>query len=317
MSDYRKAGRVLCRKLPSVELNEFFYKSLVDNLNDGVFYVDIDGRITYWNNGAERLTGYARNEVLGRRCIDNFLKHVDEMGCTFCSTGCPLSTGTDCGKARDVDTYLLHKRGHRVPVSARITPIKDETGCVIGAVEVLKDVTARKRVERRAGELEALAYFDALTGVPNRRFVEVKIQQSIQDVQVLGETVGLLLLDLDHFKEVNDMWGHPAGDLVLQAVTKTLMQSLRPTDVVGRWGGEEFLVLLPNTNFELLQTICERCRILLAENAVPTGSGYVQITVSGGATLLRKNDSALSALKRADSLLYLSKSAGRNRITFG
>jgi diguanylate cyclase (GGDEF)-like protein/PAS domain S-box-containing protein len=317
MLDSEQIGNLLCPNSPSVELNESFYRSLVDNLHDGVFFVDVTGSITYWNNGAERLTGYRRHEVLGKQCFENVMRHVDHMGCSFCATGCPLNAPSDCGKAREVDTHLLHKLGHRVPVSARVIPIKDESGRIIGAIEVLKDVSARKRVERRAGELESLAYYDDLTGVPNRRFLELKVQQSLQDVQVLGESVGLMLIDLDHFKNVNDMWGHPAGDLVLQAMTRTLVHSLRPTDVIGRWGGEEFLVILPNTNSALLRNICERCRILIAENDVPVSKHSIRITVSGGATLLQTSDSVPSALKRADELLYQSKASGRNRITFG
>lgn len=296
-----------------------FYKSLVDNLYDGVYFVDLERTITYWNHGAERLTGYSASDAVGKSCFDNFLMHVDEKGCALCVHGCPLQRTISDGQPREAEVYLRHKLGHRVPVSVRAAPIRDNTGRITGAVEVFTDITAKKVVERRAGELEGFAYLDSLTGTYNRRLMQLKVHQSLEEVQQFGRGMGLLMLDVDDFKHVNDTWGHEAGDLALQAIARTLQRCLRPTDLVGRWGGEEFLVVIVNTqaNTVELTKIAERCRMLVANNAVTFSGENLRITASVGATPLLAGDTSQSALRRVDELLYSSKAAGRNRSSVG
>ncbi len=318
MSDTLKIIQSLQSNEPSHD-GTAFYKNLLDNLYDGVYFVDLKRRITYWNQGAERLTGYSAAEAVGKSCFDNFLMHVDETGCALCVHGCPLRRTMTDGQLREAEIYLRHKLGHRVPVSVRAAPIRDEAGRITGAVEVFTDITAKKIVERRAGELEGLAYLDPLTGTYNRRLMELKVQQSLEEVQQFGRGIGLLMLDVDDFKQVNDTWGHEAGDLALQAVSRTLTGCLRPTDLVGRWGGEEFLVILVNmqANGTELGKIAERCRRLIDRNGVPSSRASLQISVSVGATLMVTGDTSQMALRRVDELLYRSKAAGRNKSTVG
>ncbi len=292
-----------------------FHEKLLDSLHDGVYFVDRERRITYWNKGAEYLTGYLASEVVGRSCFDNLLVHVNEEGCSLCIEGCPLAKTMADGERREAEVYLRHKLGHRVPVSIRVAPIIDSAGCIVGAVEVFNDVTAKKNIERRVGELENLAFLDALTGVPNRRYIELKVKQAIQEVEQFGRNVGLLLIDVDHFKQVNDSHGHGIGDDVLKAACNTLTHSLRTGDIVGRWGGEEFLVIVADVNRTVLAAFAERCRMLIAESAIQVKDEYMRITVLLGGTLMKSGDSEQSAIKRADELMYRSKMSGRNRVT--
>jgi diguanylate cyclase (GGDEF)-like protein/PAS domain S-box-containing protein len=301
----------------SWDLGSSFHERLLDNLHDGVYFVDKERGIQYWNQGAEHLTGYSAGEVVGKHCFDNFLMHVDEKGCALCQMGCPLASTIADGKRREAEMYLRHKLGHRVPVVARIAPITDSAGRIIGAVEVFSDVSAKKNIERRVGELEHLAFRDALTGVPNRHYTELKVSQAIQEVEQFNRSIALLMLDVDHFKEVNDQYGHQIGDEALRAMCKTLTNSLRPGDLVGRWGGEEFLIINADVTASALAAFAERCRMLIAESAIPLGNGRLCITASVGATLIKASDSDQSAIKRADELMYQSKASGRNRVTLG
>jgi diguanylate cyclase (GGDEF)-like protein/PAS domain S-box-containing protein len=296
-----------------------FYKDLVDNLFDGVYFVDLQRTITYWNNGAKRLTGYSGDEAVGRSCFDNFLMHVDNKGCALCAHRCPLQATMRDGQPREAEIYLRHKSGHRVPVSVRAAPMRDVSGRITGAVEVFTDITAKKHIERRAGELEGIAYLDSLTGIFNRRMMELKVKQAVQEVQQFNRGMGLIILDIDDFKQVNDTWGHEAGDEVLRAVASTLSSCLRPTDLVGRWGGEEFLLILSNMQPSVaeLGKIAERCRARIAAGKVPVAQDTIQVSTSLGATLLLSTDSSESALKRADELLYRSKNSGRNQSSIG
>lgn len=291
-----------------------FYQDLCDNLFDGVYFVDTERRITYWNRGAERLTGFPRQEAVGRHCYNNFLMHMNDGGCSLCQGGCPLAAALADGKHREAELSLQHKLGHRVPVSIKVSPLKNNLGAVIGAVQVLSDISTQKALERRANELELMAYQDALTGLSNRRHIELRVQQALQEIEQFGRKAGLLLLDIDCFKAVNDKFGHSNGDVVLKAVADTLSHSLRPGDNVGRWGGEEFLFVAMDVNLEALRTIGERCINLVAAASVPIADTHVQVTVSIGCSLLKNGESAEDALKRADELLYVGKCQGGNKV---
>ena len=294
-----------------------FHAKLLDSVFDGVYFVDPERKITYWNRGAENLTGYSAREAVQRHCYDNFLGHVDEKGCALCTNGCPLTSTLLDGQRREADVFLRHKLGHRVPVCVRVAPIANRSGQIVGAVEIFNDVSARKQVERRVHELEGIAFRDTLTCHPNRRYVELKVKQSLEELRQFERPFGLLMFDVDHFKQVNDRYGHDTGDAILKVISETMTKSLRANDIVGRWGGEEFLAVLLDVDAGLLRGLAERCRSLVAESGVLSGESHISVTVSVGATLVTREDSIHEAIKRADQLMYVSKSSGRNRITVG
>jgi diguanylate cyclase (GGDEF)-like protein/PAS domain S-box-containing protein len=288
---------------------ESFYRSVLDNLSDGVYFVDRELRITYWNRGAERITGYMAGEVIGKRCSDNLLVHVDDRGRQLCFVGCPVSATIRDQEQHVADVYLSHKEGYRIPVNVRVAPIVGPEGAVVGAVEVFSDISARKRTERRAMELEHLAYRDALTGIGNRRFAEMKVRHAIEEVKRFGSSIGLLMIDLDSFKLVNDRHGHAAGDALLSSVALTLEKSIRVGSTVGRWGGDEFVLLGGEVKPEQLTRFAERARSLIGASAVIVNGARVGVTASVGATMLQADDTMESAVARADALMYGSKRA--------
>jgi len=294
-----------------------FHARLLDSLFDGVYFVDLGRRITHWNLGSENLTGYSAIEAVGHHCYDNFLSHVDAAGCALCLNECPLYKTIQDGQLRQADLFLRHKAGYRIPVCVRTAPITDERGRIIGAVEVFSDISIRKQVERRIVELEGIAFRDSLTCLPNRRYTELKIKQALEELQQFTRSFGLLMLDVDHFKQINDSYGHDTGDAILRMLAETLAKSVRDNDLVGCWGGEEFLLLLPDLNLTELQEVSERCRALVEKSEVTLAQCRVSVTISLGATLLTQGDSSDSAIRRADQLMYRSKSSGRNWVTIG
>ena len=299
------------------EASPSFHQQVLGSLPDGVYFVDRERKIQYWNKAAERLTGYASGEIVGRFCFENLLVHVDGTGCTLCLDGCPLAKSIADGESREAEVYLRHKLGHRVPVLVRVAPITDDSGNIVGAVEVFSDSSVRENFERRVGELENIAFLDALTGVPNRRYIETKVKQALEDARQFGRKAGLLMIDVDHFKNVNDNYGHEAGDEALKAICRTIMHSLRLGDVLGRWGGEEFLLIVRDVTLKSMATVAEKLRMLIAESVISGSGKNLHLTVSVGATLIKKRDSDQSVIKRADGLMYKSKAAGRNRVTVG
>lgn len=299
---------------PKGEAVPLFHQEFCDNLADGIYFVDTARRITYWNRGAEALTGFDKEEAVGRHCYNNFLMHVDDQGCSLCAGRCPLAFTLADGECREAEVSLQHKAGHRVEVAVRVSPVRDGSGNVIGAVEIFRDISAQKALERRASELERLAYQDPLTRLSNRRHTELRLQQALEEVEQFDRKAGLLLMDIDGFKLVNDNYGHANGDLVLQAVAKTLSHTLRADDCAGRWGGEEFLLLAMDVGLEELRAIGERCRTLIGASAVTSGNRRIKVSVSIGATVLEKGCSVDAALRKADELLYLGKRNGGNQV---
>ena len=187
---------------------ESFHEKLLDSVYDGIYFVDTHRKITYWNKGAERLTGFPAAEAVSKRCFDNFLMHLDQAGCALCLEGCPLDKTIADGKCREAEVFLRHKLGHRVPVRIRVAPIKAEDGSITGAVQIFSDISAIKKLERMAGDLEDLAFYDGLTHVANRRYIELKIQHAVQEVEEFQRVHGIVLIDVDHFKWINDTYGH-------------------------------------------------------------------------------------------------------------
>ncbi len=306
-----------CEDMWGIHFSASFEEKLLDNTYDGIYFVNRERRITYWNEGAENIAGYSAREAVGHRCFDNFLGHVDEAGKPLCMTGCPLSSAMAKGEPRQAHVYLRHKNGHRVPISVRVLPMRNTAGVVVGAVEVFTDATDRERAEHRVSELEDLAFRDPLTSLANRRYVEMKMSHALEDHQKFGREYGLLLIDLDRFKQINDGYGHDAGDTMLRTVAETMRRAVRTGDLVGRWGGEEFLALLPDVNAMILGDLAERCRALIAQSSATRGSTQISVTASIGATLLSHTDSVETIVRRADELMYQSKSSGGDRTTTG
>ena len=297
-----------------MSLDDFFYKNLLDNLHDGVYFVDRDRKISYWNKGAERITGYGAQETVGKRCSDNLLMHSDRKGTILCLAGCPLVESMSIGTDRTAEVFLRHKDGHRVPVMVRVAPIRDEQGVVTGAVEIFTDNTPAAAAFDRLAELERLAYIDPLTGLANRRYAEISMGSRLEELQRYGWRFGILFIDIDKFKVVNDRYGHGTGDEVLKTVGKTLQNSVRGFDLVSRWGGEEYLALIANVEGGKLITTANRCRALVEQSSIPAEPS-LEVTISVGATLARPDDSIISLVARADELMYRSKESGRNRVT--
>jgi diguanylate cyclase (GGDEF)-like protein len=198
----------------------------------------------------------------------------------------------------------------------RALPLRNNEGKIVGAVEVFSDAP-RRNAEQRVSELEQLAFRDALTGLHNRRFLEMKVAQILEEHRNFGRLYGVLLVDADRFKLVNDMHGHDVGDAVLKAVSATLVEALRPVDMVGRWGGEEFLVLMPDLDAVGLGDLAERCRVLIAQSSIQAGASRVSVTASIGATVVTHSDTRESVVRRADELMYQSKHAGGDQTTAG
>ena len=293
-----------------------FYKTLLDNLSEGVYFVDCDRRISYWNKAAEALSGRTAVEVLGFSCSDNILVHTDDAGTQLCLAGCPLRAAMTDGQFHEATAYLRHRDGHRVPVQIKVMPIRDESGQIVGGIETFTDNSPNIQLKEQIAQLETLSLIDELTKAGNRRYANITLDTRLNEFKRYGWSFGMIMFDIDNFKLVNDNFGHDIGDEVLKMVARSISGNIRsPVSMFFRWGGEEFVILASNVNGKQLYDIAERMRTLVATSKLLHPSGGISVTVSAGATIVRPDDTAETISRRVDELLYQSKREGRNRTT--
>ncbi|HXQ53889.1 MAG TPA: diguanylate cyclase [Stellaceae bacterium] len=288
------------------------FEGIVNKANDIIMVMAVgeDGsgaRIVYVNEAFTRLTGYAAEEVVGKS--PRLLQAPETSQDTIREVSAALHSG------RSIRCRLLNrgKDGERHWLEASIVPLPAGEGHVTHFAAIERDVTAEMEHEQA---LEVLASTDPLTKLANRRrFVEV-MEREFGRARRTGKPLSLVALDLDHFKRVNDTWGHDVGDRVLVAFANMVHDAVRAYDCVARIGGEEFSVMLPDTDrADALQIAQRICKLVAAEPLILVGDCAIAITCSGGLTSLADRDeTAASLMLRADRALYFAKSNGRNRV---
>ncbi|MBC8017445.1 MAG: sensor domain-containing diguanylate cyclase [Verrucomicrobia bacterium] len=293
-----------------------FYREILDNLYDGIFFVNTDGCITYWNKGSASLTGYSATDVVGRNYCDIF-RPLDKHGNNLCeSSSCPIRRVLESSQVNEVEAYVCHKEGHLLPISIRIAPVREVDLQFVVAVEIHNSSSPRYAMRQRLEELQEMAMHDPLTGIANRRFVEISLAARLEELRRYNFPFAILFTDVDNFKQINDTYGHSVGDRVLKMVSATLAHSLRSFDVIGRWGGEEFVTLLVNIQPEDMFTLSDRLRRLVEKSMLTIENGEtIGVTVSVGATIARVVDTTDSLVERADKLMFESKRRGRNLVS--
>ncbi len=290
------------------------YKEMLENMHEGIYFVDTERKITFWNKGSERITGYSSKEVINSHCYNNILDHVDDLGKQMCFNGCPLHQTLNDGKDYEGGFYLSHKNGHRVAVAVKTFPLY-LNGKIVGAAEIFTDDAKQAEINKEISQLKILALYDQLTELPNRRYIDSFINNRINEYKNLKITYAVVLVDIDNFKNFNDTYGHDVGDLVLKAVAKTLRSAFRKNDLIGRWGGEEFLAVLTGVEKDDAEKIAEKARVLVEKTIVEKDGVMLNVTISSGVALAKINDSQDTIIKKADSAMYESKRKGRNRVT--
>lgn len=295
-----------------MKITPWLYKQILDQLGEAVYFVDRQRRILYWNRVAEQMTGFLAGEMVGRCCQDNLLDHVDAQMRPLCTQGCPLTQTMENGQPTEERIFLRHRDGQRLPVEVKIAPIRDQDGEIVGAVEIFSDASAFVRVEQLNQDLQRLVNIDQLTQIPNRRAVLNALERELERFRRYRTVFSVIFIDLDHFKQVNDRFGHAVGDQTLAWVAGLLRRLLRRVDMVGRYGGEEFVLLLPTTTSGDACILAEHLREQTA--AEPCPATRETLTLSLGVTEACQSDTAVTVLERADRAMYEAKRQGRDRV---
>jgi diguanylate cyclase (GGDEF)-like protein/PAS domain S-box-containing protein len=291
--------------------------SLIENLFEGVYIVNKERTITSWNEGAQQITGFSAQEVVNRHCYDNILNHVDEHGVALCFNACPLHATIEDGSLRSAIVFLQHKDGHRLPVKIKAIPMLNAQGEIDGAIEIFTEVQSEKAFQTHLDQLKKEASEDVLTGVANRKYMQAIIESKIREYKTVGVPFGLSFIDIDDFKRINDTYGHEIGDEILKLLVKTVGSSLRKHDRIGRWGGEEFIILLTDIDQDGLALVSEKIRQLVENSKLRLPEQELSVTISMGSSKVCEDDTVDSLVQRCDQLMYQSKKTGKNKVSLG
>ncbi|SDJ93358.1 sensor domain-containing diguanylate cyclase [Billgrantia gudaonensis] len=282
---------------------------ILEAAGEGIYGVDREGRITFMNTAASRLLGWTLQQTQGKNSHELF-HHTRRDGTDYPLAECPIFKAMSHGRQwRVTQDCFWHRSGKIFPVELVASPLIED-GEIAGCVVVFKDITERLEAQH---QLERLSTIDELTGAPNRRYFLRRFHEELQRLSRSATTASLLMFDIDHFKRINDRWGHAAGDEVLKRLVAVCRDKLRSQDLLGRLGGEEFAILLPETDIEGAMAFAERLRRACESMRVAVNREMLRVTVSLGMTQLGPEDTPESGLERADKALYEAKRSGRNR----
>lgn len=275
----------------------------LDATTDPVLMTDERARIIFANSAFAEVTGYTREELKGK--TPAMLRSGEHDEAFYAQLRASLASGTDFRA-----TFINRRRdGSLYHAEQSISPISDQNGRITHYVSVSKDISDRVDMEQA---LRHAATRDTLTGLHNRRHGEQVLDKAYRKAQAQGTPLTLIVCDIDHFKQVNDRFGHPAGDRVLSAVARILQQSVRSRDAVMRWGGEEFVILLDDCPQASAIELGERIRVRVsAHHDAEVG----RITLSLGLATRAADETMDKLIARADAALYVAKGAGRNRLS--
>ncbi len=295
----------VAQRTAELEERETVLRRITGSAQEAIIMVDHEDRITFWNAAAERLFGYSIEEILGQR-LHPMLAPPDAQASHTAAFGQFVATGTGNLVDRTTELTARCRDGAELPVELALSAVQIKGHwCGIG---IVRDISERKRAEQA---LQRLAETDTLTGIANRRKFDETLRVEMNRTQRYALPMSLMMLDIDHFKLVNDRYGHPVGDAVIVEFSRLISANIRAQDFFSRWGGEEFAILVTNNDCDDAKLLAEKLRRLVAEHVFPDVG---QLTASLGLATCEPNETIESLVARADRALYQAKAGGRNRV---
>lgn len=285
------------------------FNTILENVTDGVLFVDREGRVSLWNTAAEALTGYAAAEMQAGALSPNAPAHRDVPGeAPLCGEHGPVHAALQDGQPRTGKAEIQGKAGEWHRVTLRVLPVYSG-GTLAGAVELfapLPTATATAHTEAPAGDLA-----DPLTGLPGHAYLQTHLTYTLQTEPEEGGTC-LVLANLDNFGAFNASFGRETGDIALQSAAANLAPALREEGVIGRLGEDEFLGIFHYEDEEEYMALAEEMRAAIADSGVEFEDDFVGLTASVGQTALAEDDTGEAALQRVRALVQQSKKRGKN-----
>jgi diguanylate cyclase (GGDEF)-like protein/PAS domain S-box-containing protein len=290
------------------------YRMVLDSLPVAVCAVDREGKVILWNEGAERVTGYLRQDVLGRLCTGTFLEHADAENNPLAGNAVPLLETMRDGRCLNVRASLRKKSGQSIGVHMRTVPLRGEDGRMQGAAELFEEVITRTPSERRHNKLAAVGCVDQLTGILNHSMIHAHLQEALSLYKVYPVPFCAMCISIDGLPKIGERFGQAAVDATLHVVAQTLESALRPTDFLGRWLEQEFLVILTECSENDLLRVGERLKKMTQHSQISWWGDTWSVTISIGATPAHDMDTTGMMVSRAEQGMRKCSEGGGNQI---
>ncbi len=277
------------------------FRALVDRMETGVYVVDVHQRIVYWNYGAEKVTGFLSQEMLGRPCGSNLVVEEIEHNPALCAHQCPLESGVGDHPPREVTTYFRHRAGHVLWVRLWTMAIKNRAGVIVGAVKVFCErVRAAGASEEERSKLHP-EDLDIETGLASRAATEAIVRGQIELSAKQRTPCGLILIRLDTLEEFQRGHGKDAGSAMLHEVARTLKDMMRRSDFLGRWDAGSFLAVLPGCGLAPLERVGARMKRAAGRVAISWWGDLLSVKASASAVVVEAGDSVETVEKRLNA----------------
>ncbi|HUO13920.1 MAG TPA: diguanylate cyclase [Verrucomicrobiae bacterium] len=287
-------------------------RSILESLPVGICVLDAQKKIVFWSDGAERVTGRLRHEVIGRSCISQSLLHCDQPGCEYCGEDCPLARAIKTARPVESLCFIHHKAGHQLLVRSRAVPVHNAHGSIVGAAAVFDEQSDALTTGGPRESNCRPSGVDGITGVANHETTRSRLREALTVFDETHVGFGVLCFRIEQFDRFRASYGSEAASSLLRVFARTLENSLCRTDVIGRWSDEEFLVILNGYPENALQSITQRLRRLLADDSIGWWGERRSLAFTIGQASAQRNDTIESILKRAHaSLAESSVSAAR------
>lgn len=292
--------------------SEEHHRLLIENASDIISTVNLDGEFTYISPSVERMTGYTVDEVTHHFLEINYFlpETLKVMERTMALVRQTIARGQRFDSVR-FEQMQYTKNGQAFWTDTVLTGVYDDQDQLKGLLGVSRDITEQVRLRE---EIIRLSQTDKLTQLYNRSRIEDLLEDEYKRANRTDSTFAVIFLDVDHFKWVNDRFGHQAGDLILNELSTVLLDNIRQTDRVGRWGGEEFVFILPDTDATGALLFGEKIRLKIARHPF---TNPTHITASLGVAVYQGRGTLIDLLARADDAMYAAKKAGRNQVQLG
>jgi len=298
------------------ELNDpAIYQTVLDGLETGVYIVDRERRIRFWNEGAEKITGYLRQDVVGHFLRDHLLTNSDASKDLDSDLDDPINLALRDGKPSVLNASILHKEGYRFPILLHTSPIRNSHGAVIGVSESFEKNRASTEFMRRRSALADFGCLDITTGVATQGYMETQIRENLTTFVEHRIPFGIFLLQIDNLDQYRASRGPGVIPSILRIIAQTLENCLRPTDILGCWEKYQFLAILTDCKEAEVSVVGERVRRIIGRSEIEWWGDKFSVTSPVGGAGCRAGDSVEALIGRAEASLRESIVSGGNRVT--
>ncbi|MGH9746595.1 MAG: diguanylate cyclase domain-containing protein [Candidatus Acidiferrales bacterium] len=295
--------------------NPAVFRTILESLQTGIYLVDRDQKILFWNDGAERITGYLRQDVVGRFCVETLLANRGGRDSFASDASDAIVAVLRDGKPVAVNVSMRHKDGHRVLVRLRAVPIRNSHGTVIGAAESFEESLSVSSWDRRQGKLSDFGCIDEETGVLNRKYLFFQMREQLSTYTEYRIPFSVLCIQIDQLDHFQATHGARAVSAVQHAIAQTLGNSLRPTDFLGRLSERLFLAILTECKGPEIENVAKRLKRMVGFTDISWWGDKLSVTASFGGASSVPGDTIEVLVSRAEAALLASTTAGGNQLT--